>query len=325
MSGRLWAAASAAAVLCCVGASPAAAAANRVWVSGHGADVSGCGAPTAPCRSLQYALSNVVVAGGEIDILDPAGYGAVVITKSVSIVNDGVGTAGVQATTGDAITVAAGPNDAVYLKGLNIDGVQGQGSNGVTFSSGAALTISGCTVRHFAENGVVLSMSAGASSLLVTGTTVSDNGVDGVSYVVTSGTDTLNAAFDHVTLSHNGHDGLVIRNTGPNGGVLRFVLSDVTATGNTTAGLHVQADVPTTTFVNVTTSTFSLNGTNSADPGIDVIAASLVRISRSAIVGNKTGVHVLSTSGGGAFTSGDNDISFNTADVAGVLQPAALQ
>src|SRR5471030_1897688 len=96
-------------------------AANRAWVSGHGVDQAGCGSPTAPCRSLQYAHDNIV-AGGEIDILDPAGYGAISISKAISVVNDGVGTAGVQATSGNAITINTPPGDSVYLSGLNIDG-----------------------------------------------------------------------------------------------------------------------------------------------------------------------------------------------------------
>jgi hypothetical protein len=85
-------------------ATSAEAAGNRAWVSGHGVDQAGCGAPTAPCRSLQYAHDHAVIAGGEIDILDAAGYGAITITKSISIVNDGVGTAGVQSAGSDAIT-----------------------------------------------------------------------------------------------------------------------------------------------------------------------------------------------------------------------------
>jgi hypothetical protein len=48
--------------------------ASRAWVSGKGNDVAGCGAVTAPCRTPQYAFTNIVAAGGEIDILDPAGY-----------------------------------------------------------------------------------------------------------------------------------------------------------------------------------------------------------------------------------------------------------
>src|SRR5471032_1134863 len=111
--------------------------ANRAWVSGHGADAAGCGAPSAPCRSLQYTHDHIVAAGGEIDILDPAGYGAITITKAISIVNDGVGTAGVQTSSGNAITISAGagPADAVTLRGLNIDGL-GTGGHGIRFTSG---------------------------------------------------------------------------------------------------------------------------------------------------------------------------------------------
>src|SRR5579883_1249856 len=74
----------------------AAALSNRAWVSGHGVDQAGCGAPTSPCRTLQYVHDNIIADGGEIDVLDPAGYGPIAITKGISIVNDGVGTAGVQ-------------------------------------------------------------------------------------------------------------------------------------------------------------------------------------------------------------------------------------
>src|SRR5471030_1424795 len=88
-----------------VAASAQAQTATRAWVSGHGTDAAGCGTPTAPCRSLQYAHDNIVAAFGEIDILDPAGYGAVSITKAISIINDSVGTAGVQAATGTAIAI----------------------------------------------------------------------------------------------------------------------------------------------------------------------------------------------------------------------------
>src|SRR5580692_10663600 len=120
---KVLAAAPAAAVVALIASiTPAqAGTANRVWVSGHGVDQAGCGAPTAPCRSLQYVHDNIVGAGGEIDILDPAGYGAVTITKAISIVNDGVGTAGVQSSSGNGITINAGPADAIYLRGLTID------------------------------------------------------------------------------------------------------------------------------------------------------------------------------------------------------------
>src|SRR5471032_1909466 len=138
MRTEVWATAGLALALTTIVAGPALSASNRVWVSGHGVDQPGCGAPTAPCRSLQFA-HDTVAAGGEIDILDPAGYGAITITKAISIVNDGVGTAGVQASSGAAITINAGPSDSVYLRGLNIDGLQESATNGVQFNSGAAL------------------------------------------------------------------------------------------------------------------------------------------------------------------------------------------
>src|SRR5476649_1723453 len=144
MMAKVFVAALAPALLVSVAiASPSAAATvNRAWVSGHGADAAGCGAPTAPCRSLQYAHDNIVAGGGEIDILDPAGYGALNISKAISIVNDGVGTAGLQAVSGaNAVTVSAGGQDAVYLKGLTLDGVQQSGANGVQLNSALSLTI----------------------------------------------------------------------------------------------------------------------------------------------------------------------------------------
>jgi len=62
---------------------------HRTWVSGKGTDSGGCPV-TAPCKTFAFALTQTA-AGGEIDVLDPGGYGAVTITKSTSIVNDGVG------------------------------------------------------------------------------------------------------------------------------------------------------------------------------------------------------------------------------------------
>src|SRR5450432_1065784 len=156
-------------------AAQAAGTANRVWVSGHGVDAAGCGPPTTPCRSLQYAHDSAVAAGGEIDILDPAGYGAITITKAISIVNDGVGTAGVQATSGNAITINAASGDSVYLSGLNIDGVRQQSLNGILFQGGGALTIVNCVARHFANAGIALDPAAGGMRIEIANTIASDN------------------------------------------------------------------------------------------------------------------------------------------------------
>jgi hypothetical protein len=110
-------------------AAPALAQNARTFGSGHGSDANDCKLAT-PCRTFAaaYALTN---AGGEIDVLDPAGYGPLTITRAVSIINDGVGTSALIAPVGGAgITINAGVNDAVSLRGLTIDG-QGNGSTGI--------------------------------------------------------------------------------------------------------------------------------------------------------------------------------------------------
>ena len=61
----------------------AAQAQTRVFVAAQGSDSNPC-TFAAPCRTFQHA-HDMVAAGGEIDVLDPAGYGAVIITKSISI------------------------------------------------------------------------------------------------------------------------------------------------------------------------------------------------------------------------------------------------
>ena len=66
---------------------PAAAQATRTWVSGTGDDANPC-SRTAPCKTFAGAISKTA-AGGEISVLDPGGFGAVTITKSISIVSEG--------------------------------------------------------------------------------------------------------------------------------------------------------------------------------------------------------------------------------------------
>src|SRR6202790_5104987 len=91
-------------------AAPAQALNARSFVSGHGADTNAC-TLASPCRTFAVAFGNTN-AGGEIDVLDPAGYGALTINKAISIVNDGVGTAGVLApAAGNGITITTSPTD----------------------------------------------------------------------------------------------------------------------------------------------------------------------------------------------------------------------
>jgi hypothetical protein len=71
------------ALLACGLSAVPAHAATRTFVSGTGTDSGTCGRAT-PCRTFAFALTQTA-AGGEIDVLDAAGYGAVTITKGISI------------------------------------------------------------------------------------------------------------------------------------------------------------------------------------------------------------------------------------------------
>ena len=126
---------------------PARAQATRTWVSGVGDDANPC-SRTAPCKTFAGAISKTT-ANGEINCLDPGGFGGVTITKAITISCE-AGTAGVLVSGTNGIIVNAGVNDIVNLKGLDIDGV-GTGLNGVRFLAGAALVVDSCVIRGFSS------------------------------------------------------------------------------------------------------------------------------------------------------------------------------
>jgi hypothetical protein len=276
-----------------------AAGVTRAWVSGRGTDAAGCGAPVNPCRSLQYAHDNIAP-GGEIDILDPAGYGAITITKAISIVNDGVGTAGVQqATSGaDAITIDAGPSDAVTLRGLNIDGL-GVAKDGIGLTEAGKLTIVNCVVRHFTHDGLYLQQANGVLFLTVFNTMAADNSNDG--FDISPGAQgTIGGVLDHAAATTNGSNGVVVwgaDTTGINGADITVANSDVSTNGN--AGIYVKGNSVRSTLVNVrdVISDETFYGYYLDDHG-------LMNFMRSEALSDATPVFVSSTATG--YTFGDN-------------------
>jgi hypothetical protein len=144
-------------------ATPASAQATRTWVSGVGDDANPC-SRTAPCKTFAGAISKTA-ASGEINVLDPGGFGAVTITKAITIRADHV-EGGVSVPGTNGINVAAAPTDTVVLEGLDIDGA-GTGINGVNFTSGFQLYVIRCTIRRFTGNGVnVMSSTLGGHAFI---------------------------------------------------------------------------------------------------------------------------------------------------------------
>lgn len=151
--------------------SVAQAQATRTWVSGVGDDANPC-SRTAPCKTFAGAISKTAP-GGEISVLDPGGFGAVTITKAITI--DGEGTlAGILSASTNGILVNAGVNDVVHIRNVLINGTSGAniGLNGIRYLAGKSLIVENCMISGFSQRGIDVSLNAGTGKLSVINTTI---------------------------------------------------------------------------------------------------------------------------------------------------------
>jgi Right handed beta helix region len=193
-------------VLFCLNTSPAAAQATRTWVSAVGDDANPC-SRTAPCKTFAGAISKTA-AKGIISVLDPGGFGAVTITKAISIQTDPA-YGSVLASGVNGIVINAGPADDVFLNGLIVDGA-GAGLSGIEFLAGKSLTVTDCIIRGFVAAGgagVLVSPTAGTATVTVSHCTVTGN-VDGIR-VDPAGSGRANVFLDDVVLESNTGSGLI--------------------------------------------------------------------------------------------------------------------
>jgi hypothetical protein len=288
----------------------------RSFVSAHGSDSANCSLAT-PCRTLAHAFS-LTNASGEIDVLDPAGYGSLTITHAISIVNDGVGTAGVIVPSGgNGITINAGSNDAVSLRGLSVEG-GGVGATGIKFNSGASLTVENCVIRHMTGNGIDFTSTTATSALTVSNSLMADNGAAGIN-LVPSGSAT--AVFNRVEANNNGFYGILVGgDISPGTNTVNATVSDSVAAGNGSAGFYsssLSAGTAPTSLM-VTHSVSANNGTGVFSIGTGAI----VRLANSTVTGNASGWQAVS---GGVISSyGDNYIDGNGTNT-GSLTPIVRQ
>jgi len=141
-------------------AAPANAQATRTWVSGTGDDINPC-SRTAPCKTFAGAISKTAT-NGEINCLDPGGFGGVTITKAITIQSDDSKNGGilVSGTNGITINITNGlPTDIVTIRGLAFNGLgagngpSAPGLNGIKFLAGAALIVENCYISGFTGSG----------------------------------------------------------------------------------------------------------------------------------------------------------------------------
>jgi hypothetical protein len=259
----------------------AGAQASRTWVSGVGDDANPC-SRTAPCKTFAGAISKTA-AGGEIDALDPAGYGAVTITKAMTIDGGGGQVASVLVAGTNGIVVQAGPSDVVILRNLRINGISGSGNggiNGIRWLSGKALTVENCDIFGFTTNGIDIAKADGGKAF-IHNTVIQNVGGSGLS--VQSTTTNTSVDVDTSRFDLAGSFGIIA------GSFSRITVSRSVASGNGSAGFIASAGAGTAEL-NVTESTSSNNITGVQAGG--GTAAVTVRISNVTLHDNLNGLVV---------------------------------
>ena len=212
---------------------PAHAQASRTWVSGVGDDANPC-SRTAPCKTFAGAISKTA-AGGEINCLDPGGFGAVTITKSITIdCHEIYGSVLVSGTNGINIAAAGGN---VVLRNLNINGLVNNGLKGISITTANNVWIEDCAIFGFVQQAIADTRATGGS-LSVTNTVVRNNSGAGMGVGITGGT--LKVLVDNLR-SFNNQFGVSF---GPNANVMikNSDLSNNTTTGLDNGGAQISAD-----------------------------------------------------------------------------------
>jgi hypothetical protein len=299
------------ALLLAVG-SLAHAQATRTWVSGVGDDANPC-SRTAPCKTFAGAISKTAAAG-EINVLDPGGFGGVTITKSISIIADGV-EAGVLVSGTNAIIINAGVNDFVVLRGLDIEGL-GTGLTGIRFLAGAALHVENCTINNFNGSGAGIGIDfapSGAAQLYVTDTIIRNARTattGGGIHIRPAVTGSATAVLDNVRVERSLFG---VRAQGAS----KVSINHSVFYGNTNNGVIGVSSVQ----INIDNSVISNNGVAAGFGVQSSGAGAVVRIGNSQVTNNGTG---LGFNGGGALLSySNNHVAGNTVDGApsGTITP----
>jgi hypothetical protein len=300
-----------AAALSVLAVHPGHAQATRTWVSGVGNDANPC-SRTAPCKTFAGAISKTA-AGGEINALDPGGYGAVTITKSITIDGGGGQVASTLAAGTNGIAISAA-GATVILRNLRINGVVGTpspGLNGIQFTSGAALHVENCVIFGFSQNAININLSSASATLVfVTDTTVA-NSAGGIA-AKTTGSGKVSVSVTRSTLIKNSGFGMRVDGTGGAGSILGSITDSLVA-GNGT-GLSAISGATGSVGIRLFRSSLENNvGAGAVSNGTAGQPVAIV-FSNSQITGNTPG---LSSVGGGLLiTLQNNELIGNFPDGA---------
>lgn len=265
--------------------------ATRTWVSGVGDDVNPC-SRTAPCKTFAGAISKTAT-NGEINCLDPAGYGAVTVTKSITIdCEDTQGSILSAGTNGVIvnITAAADTKKAFKLRGVSINGA-GTGINGIRILAANSVTIEDGVIDGVTSHGISIETTSGTPKVSVDRMSIRSTTNNGINTFISGGTLNLAISNSQITSTATGIN--LSSNT-------KATLRSSTIANNTTGVLAFNADL------NVFDCMISGNTT-----GISSLSGGNIRLSGNVITSNGTG---LSSSGGNILSSNNNQVDGNTTN-----------
>jgi hypothetical protein len=279
-------------LVCLLQGVPVQAQAFRTWVSGVGDDANPC-SRTAPCKTFAGAISKTAL-NGEINCLDPGGFGAVTITKSItidchevfaSILNSG--TNGINIPF-DSFNPQLDARRTVRLRNININGIN-TGLIGIRITGGAVVTggavfIEDCLIDgNFSGSARGISEErSGGGELFISNTTVRNMGQTAIQINPIGPTGAavagqiINAVLDNVRVE-NANFGIAIGNNG-RANIYRSVFS-----GHTQAGIEAEGPLAAVQ-VHVSNSVSSNNGTGVQNGG----GTTTIRLSNNDIVFNGT-------------------------------------
>lgn len=286
--------------VCLLCNSTARAQACRTWVSGVGNDANPC-SRTAPCKTFAGAISKTAE-GGEISVLDPGGYGAVTINKSLTIDGGtGAGWASVLASgsNGIIVNVTTNPTTAVViLRHLSINGTRrgvcGAGTNGIRYVAGSRLIVDDCYIFGFSQKGIDVNLAA-TGNLTVANSYIEDN-FDGI--VMTNSAGTMKGVITGTQISNTTNSGLNLLSGSAS-------VSNSVFANNASFGVIAQGGAA----INVTNCVLSHNNTALSTSA----GTANLRISNNDVLNNATGL----ANTGTTTSTQNNKFLGNTADVSG--------
>jgi hypothetical protein len=283
-----------------VSSSVSYAQATRTWVSGVGDDANPC-SRTAPCKTFAGAISKTA-AGGEIDVLDPGGFGTLTIGKSLTIDGGAGQVASVLASGVNGFVInTAGVNVNVTLRNLTVNGTP-NGLNGLRWlNAGGNLHLENIVFFGFTQNGIDLEPQL-PTQVFISDTIVHDNAGGGVS-IAPVGAVATKVTINRLQALNNLFGVRAV--DGP-----RVAVSDSTLSGNINNGFFaLSTGTPTT--MSLDRSDASNNGSTNAVAGVRASgAAATVRISNNTIENNSVGLQ--SVGGAQIISFGNNMIAGNT-------------